>query len=248
MMNETYLVKLDTFEGPLDLLLHLVNELEVDIYDIPVAEITEQYMEYVYAMQQIQLNVASEYLVMAATLLEIKSAMLLPKKEVIQEDEYEEDPREALISRLMEYRKYKLAAEQLKEKELEENQLYTRTPIQFDELKSELPQLKGDITIYDMLGALGKVIKRKQWNQPLETKVNRLEISIEERMEEVLNVVKNTSYPIAFENLFPYPNRSHIVTTFLALLQLIKNNQISCQQETHFQSIYIIGMEASKWE
>src|SRR6185312_14133630 len=100
-----YQVKIDAFEGPLDLLLHLVNELEIDIYDIPVAEITEQYMEYVNTMQKIELNIASEYLVMAATLLEIKSAMLLPKKEVISEDEYEEDPREELINRLIEYRK-----------------------------------------------------------------------------------------------------------------------------------------------
>src|SRR5690625_1125140 len=236
-MSGTYKVKLDTFEGPLDLLLHLVNELEIDIYDIPVAEITEQYMDYVYAMQQIQLNIASEYLVMAATLLEIKSAMLLPKKEVVQEDEYEEDPREALINRLIEYRKYKLAAEQLKEKELEENQLYTRAPVQFVELKNELPPIHGDISIYDMLGALGQVFKRKEWNQPLETKVNRLEISIEERMDEVLTMVRTASVPIAFDQLFPYPSRTHIVTTFLALLQLVKNNQILCKQKTHFQPI-----------
>src|SRR5699024_3957436 len=119
-MKGTYTAKLDAFEGPLDLLLHLVNEMEIDIYDIPVADITEQYMDYVKAMQRIELNIASEYLVMAASLLEIKSAMLLPKKEVAVEDEYEEDPREALINRLVEYRKYKLAAEELKDKELEE--------------------------------------------------------------------------------------------------------------------------------
>src|SRR5690554_302156 len=146
-MADSYKVKLETFEGPLDLLLHLVNELEIDIYDIPVAEITEQYLNYIHTMQRIELNIASEYLVMAATLLEIKSAMLLPKKEVIQEDDYEEDPREDLVNRLIEYRKYKEAAEQLKEKELEENQLFTRPPIQLDEWITKAQVLpKGDIS------------------------------------------------------------------------------------------------------
>src|SRR5699024_9493193 len=156
-MNESYKVKLDGFEGPLDLLLHLINELEIDIYDIPVAEITEQYMHYINTMQFIELNVASEYLVIAATLLEMKSTMLLLKKEVEYEEEYEEDPREALIQQLIEYRKYKIAASSLQEKELEENQIYTRPPVQFKDLVTEQPVVQGDISIYDMLHALNKV-------------------------------------------------------------------------------------------
>src|SRR5690625_777600 len=105
-MEQPYKVKLDTFEGPLDLLLHLVNEMEIDIYDIPVAEITEQYMAYIRAMQEIELNIASEYLVMAATLIAIKSATLLPIKEInIEEEVYEGDLREELIQRLIEYRR-----------------------------------------------------------------------------------------------------------------------------------------------
>ena len=244
-MKGTYTVKLDTFEGPLDLLLHLVNEMEIDIYDIPVADITEQYMDYVKAMQRIELNIASEYLVMAASLLEIKSAMLLPKKEVAVEDEYEEDPREALINRLVEYRKYKLAAEELKDKELEENQLYTRAPIQFDEnFIDEHANLKGDITIYDMLAALGNVFKRQEWNAPLDATISRMEVSIEERMDEVLELIKKSKKKIRFDRLFPYPSRTHIVTTFLAVLQLLKNNQIYCEQKKHFQPIYVSGMEA----
>ncbi|MEI3604695.1 segregation/condensation protein A [Pseudogracilibacillus sp. SE30717A] len=244
-MNGSYQVKLDTFEGPLDLLLHLVNELEIDIYDIPVSEITEQYMNYVTAMQEIELNVASEYLVMAATLLEIKSAMLLPKKEIEYEDEYEEDPRDELIARLIEYRKYKLAAEELKEKELEENQLYTRTPIQFDDqFINDYSTNNGEVSIYDMINALGNVLKRKQWRAPLETKINRMEISIEQRMEEVLNLIIKSDHPIEFDQLFPFPNRTHIVTTFLAVLQLIKNNKIYCKQDVHFQPILISRMEA----
>lgn len=238
-MSGTYKVKIDTFEGPLDLLLHLVNELEIDIYDIPVAEITEQYMNYIYTMKRIELNIASEYLVMAATLLAIKSEMLLPKKEIVSEDEYMEDPREELMNRLIEYRKYKEAAEQLKEKELEENQVFTRPPAQFDELLTTSPVVKGDLSIFDMVHALQKVFVRKSWHEPLETTVNRMEVSIEQRMVEIVELVHNSDQPIVFEQLFPFPNRTHIVTTFLAILQLLKNNEINCFQQAHFQPIYI---------
>ncbi len=111
-------IKLDVFEGPLDLLLHLIQKLEIDVYDIPIAAITEQYMQYIHAMKSLELEVAGEYLVMAATLMAIKSQMLLPKQEILIEenDPYEEDPRDMLVAQLLEYRKYKYAAEQLSEK------------------------------------------------------------------------------------------------------------------------------------
>src|SRR5690625_3998061 len=239
-MEQPYKVKLDTFEGPLDLLLHLVNEMEIDIYDIPVAEITEQYMAYIRAMQEIELNIASEYLVMAATLIAIKSATLLPKKEIITDEEvYEEDLREELIQRLIEYRKYKEAADILKEKELEENQIYTRPQVQFDENLLKSPVVQGDISIYNMLHALHDLLERKEWDKPLQTTVNRVDISIEDRMKEIMELVYSTDQEIQFDQLFPYPNRSHIVTTFLAVLQLLKDNQMHCSQKKHFQPIYI---------
>src|SRR5690625_3945341 len=149
-MNYSYEVRLNGGEGALDLLVHLINKLEIDIYDIPVAEITEQYIEFIRAMERIELNIASEYLVMAATLIEIKSSMLLPKKEVALEDEYEEDPREQLIKRLIEYRKYKDAAQHLQQKELEENEIYTRPPTNFDHLLEEAKNVTGEVSIYDM--------------------------------------------------------------------------------------------------
>src|SRR5690625_1653735 len=110
-MKDSYYVKIDGFTGPLDLLLHLIKQYEIDIYDIPVAQITEQYLEYIDTMQKLDLDIASEYLVMAATLLAIKSEMLLPNQEMDDEDEYEEDPREELVARLIEYRKYKRSEE-----------------------------------------------------------------------------------------------------------------------------------------
>src|SRR5690625_3732718 len=119
VMNQAYQVKIDTFEGPLDLLLHLIKKFEIDIYDIPVAEITEQYMNYIQQMKKLELNIASEYLVMAATLLVLKSQMLLPKQELNEEiDDYEDDPREDLVKRLIKYRQYKEVAYNLEEKEL----------------------------------------------------------------------------------------------------------------------------------
>lgn len=244
-MSHIYEVKLDQFEGPLDLLLHLVNKLEIDIYDIPVAEITEQYLAYIRAMEQIELNIASEYLVMAATLLEIKSSMLLPKKEVTLDGEDDEDPREQLIQRLIEYKKYKEAAMHLKQKELEENQLYTRPPANFDHLLKEAGTISGEVTLYDMLKALEKMFERKRWNRPLKTTVNRENLTIEERMDDIIKIVSKTDGPVPFENLFPFPSKPYIVTTLLAILQLMKANKIECYQADHFEAIYVSRKEVS---
>lgn len=242
-MNQSYQVKLPEFEGPLDLLLHLVNELEIDIYDIPVSEITEQYMRYIHTMKIIELNIASEYLVMAATLLEMKSAMLLPKKEIQYEDEYEEDPREQLIERLIEYRKYKIAADHLKNKELAENQIYTRSPVQFNEFLTKKPTVQGDISIYDMLHALNNVFIRHSWDAPLKKTVNKISMTVEQRSEEIRTVIQQANEKVRFEDLFTHSTKSHIVTTFLAVLQLLKDNLIECEQAGQFEPIYLHRME-----
>ena len=141
-----YNVKIDAFEGPLDLLLHLINRLEIDIYDIPVSEMTEQYLLYIHAMKELQLDLASEFLVMAATLLAIKSKMLLPKHEEEMLDEnfdidLEEDPREELVERLIEYRKYKEAAGDLKSLEEERGLMFTKPPSDLSDLaKEKIPE------------------------------------------------------------------------------------------------------------
>src|SRR5699024_134630 len=240
-MNQPYKVKLDTFEGRLDLLLHLINQYEIDIYEIALAEITEQYMEYLHTMTKLELNIASEYLVMAATLIAIKSEMLLPTPDLPDEeiDEYMEDPKEELIKRLVEYRKYKNAAENLKEKEKEANQIFTRSPKVFEEDILKQPIVQGDISIYDMLDALGKVFERKKWNEPLKTRVQRVEIPIEERMTQILNKVKASKEGVYFEEMFPYQTKSHIVVTFIAILELMKNNQVFCKQTQHFDTLLI---------
>jgi len=245
-MNQSYQVKLDAFEGPLDLLLHLINKYEIDIYDIPVAQITEQYMEYIHTMQKLELNIASEYLVMAATLISIKSKMLVPNQEVDEENEaYMEDPREELMERLLEYRKFKQAALTLQEKEKSEQQLFTRNPAVFEDLDYQAlsPPTNSNISIYDMLQALGALFERKKWNEPLDTKIQKAEIPIEQRMEDILTRVKMEEEGVLFDQLFIYPSRSHIVVTFIALLELMKANEIYCKQKKQFEAIRIYALE-----
>lgn len=248
-MAEQYNVKLDLFEGPLDLLLHLINRLEIDIYDIPVAEITEQYLLYIQTMKELELNVASEYLVMAATLLAIKSKMLLPQQENELDDdltfEVEEDPREELVARLIEYRKYKEAASELKELEEERNLMYTRPPINFDEYTKDSPIEKMDlnVNVYDMIRAYQRLLQRKRLQTPKFAKISRQEISIEERMDEIIIFLRKTKKRVHFFELFPYPEKEQIVTTFLALLELMKRKEIIVWQEQNFSDIYIKGKE-----
>lgn len=244
-----YNVKIDAFEGPLDLLLHLINRLEIDIYDIPMAEISEQYLIYIHAMKELELDVASEYLVMAATLLAIKSKMLLPKQEEELEDdfEYEEDPRDDLVEKLIEYRKYKEAAHELKHMEQERGQMFTKPPSDLSEYMKDIQpeQFQGDVSIYDMIGALNKLMRRKKLQKPLSTKITRQEISIENRMEEILQELTVEMGKRNFYSLFPVPVKNHIVVTFLAILELMKRNEIYVEQDGNFEEILVARKGAS---
>jgi segregation and condensation protein A len=248
-----YQVKIDTFEGPLDLLLHLINRLEIDIYDIPMSEITDQYLNYIKTMKELHLDVASEYLVMAATLLAIKSKMLLPKhEEIILEDDmdmnYEEDPRDELVERLIEYRKYKEAAEDLKNLEEERNLMFSKPPSDLSELSKDIQveRVELNVTIYDMLGALQKMLRRKKLQKPLATKIARQEISIEKRMEEILVELKSFKGRKSFYELFPFPQKEHIVISFLAILELMKRQEIHIEQEKNFAEIFVMSLEGAE--
>ncbi|WP_019154361.1 segregation/condensation protein A [Robertmurraya massiliosenegalensis] len=244
-----YNVKIDAFEGPLDLLLHLINRLEIDIYDIPVSEITEQYLFYIHTMKELQLDVASEYLVMAATLLAIKSKMLLPKHEETLEDEFEfefeEDPRDELVERLIEYRKYKEAASDLKNLELERGLMFTKPPSDLADYSTEpgTERKDLDVSLYDMLGALQKLLRRKKLQRPLPTKISRQEIPIEQRMDEILKDLKLNKGRRSFFDLFPRQEKDHIVITFLAVLELMKRREIIVEQDSNFSEIFVMGKE-----
>lgn len=241
-----YEVKIDAFEGPLDLLLHLINRLEIDIYDIPVAQITEQYLVYIHTMKDLKLDVASEYLVMAATLLAIKSKMLLPKHEETDyetdpEIAYEEDPRDELVERLIEYRKYKEAAHDLKTMEEERGLMFTKPPSDLSDFSKDVKPTKPDlnVSLYDMLAAFQKLLRRKKLQRPLATKIARQEISIETRMTEIMAELKQLKGRTNFNDLFPYPTKDHIVVTFLAILELMKRKEIDVVQQGNFSDIFI---------
>jgi len=244
-----YNVKVEAFEGPLDLLLHLIQGLEIDIYDIPMAEISEQYMLYIRAMKVMELNVASEYLVMAATLLAIKSRMLLPKHEEPWEDEdveyNEEDPRDELVERLIEYRKYKKAAVELKEKEEDRGSFYTKPPIDLSQYESNNPESLEDMNLdlHDLLGAFHKLLRRKKLQRPMATRITRQEISIEVRMDEIMKDLKKRKGPSRFAELFPSTHKSHMVVSFLAILELMKRNEIFVQQDHNFSDIMVEALK-----
>jgi segregation and condensation protein A len=245
-----YSVKIDAFEGPLDLLLHLINRLEIDIYDIPVAQITEQYLFYIKTMTELKLDVASEFLVMAATLLAIKSKMLLPKheeefNELDPELTFEEDPRDELVERLIEYRKYKEAAHDLKSMEEERGLMFTKPPSDLaDFAKDNLPEKSElNITLYDMLAAFQKLLRRKKLQRPLATKITRQEVSIETRMTEIMDELRLVRGKRNFNDLFPYPAKEHIVVTFLAVLELIKRKEIDVEQDENFGDIFVHAIE-----
>ncbi|MFS7422065.1 segregation/condensation protein A [Carnobacterium maltaromaticum] len=244
-------VKIDVFEGPLDLLLHLIQQLELDIYDIPMAEITAQYLAYLHTMKELELDIAGDYLVMAATLMAIKSKMLLPKQELeVDEDEegfYEEgeDPRDALVDQLLEYRKYKYAADILKDKEEERSQYYTKTPMNLQDLQIDVPLQPLQVTTIDLFTAFHQMITKKQQKIPMQTKISSEEITIDEKMKTIVKRLKRLKKDeaILFDDFFQDPTKSEMVTTFMALLELIKEGAIWINQEEICGDILVYGSQ-----
>lgn len=241
----TMLYKLQSFEGPLDLLLHLIDKSEIDIYNIPISEITEQYLEYLHSMQELELDVTSEFLVMAATLLSIKSKLLLPKPPVINlemDDYYDEDydPRAELVLKLVEYRKFKGIAEHLREKELERSLVYSREP---EDLTPFIPDIKENpvkgLHVTDLMIAFQRAL-RKAASSNVVARIRRDEISVKDRMKEMVSLLQERGGKVLFSKLFNYDlGREEIVVTFLALLELMKMKKITCYQHSLFEDIVI---------
>lgn len=243
-MNELN-VKLEIFEGPLDLLLHLIKTLEIDIYDIPISEITEQYMLYIRSMQELDLELAGEYIVMAATLMSIKSKTLLPKAEVdLSDSDYvdEIDPREQLVAQLLEYRKYKYAAGVLKDKETERGQYYTKEATNLDEYKEQVePLAPNEVTTIDLFLAFSDILNRQKELGPMSTSIVSEEFSIEDKIKEITEKMLHlkTSQGLTFNSLFYVFTRNEIVTTFMALLELIKAGEVVAKQASSTEPIVL---------
>jgi segregation and condensation protein A len=241
-------IKLDLFEGPLDLLLHLIEKAEVDIYQVPIARITDQYMEVITAAQERELEIASEFLVMAATLLAIKSKMLLPKQELIEEDflmteeDWFVDPRTELVERLLEYKRYKRLGEVLRQKEAERSKVFSRPPLDLTPYTPEVNPVEG-LTPDDLLQAFVEALKNRQPQEPM-AKVAREEISVSERMDEIYRELVQKGQ-LFFTHLLNWDtiSKERVITTFLALLELMKLKKIVCRQQTLFGEILIEPLE-----
>ncbi|MBR2075845.1 MAG: segregation/condensation protein A [Exiguobacterium sp.] len=245
---ETYNVKIDTFEGPLDLLLHLIGKMEIDIVDISVAEVTDQYVGYIRTMQKFELDVASEYLVMAATLLQLKSKQLLPPVSVEDEEvpDFSEEPtREGLIHQLIEYKAYKEAVVFMREQEEHRLELYTRPGEDLTTYMSEeVSKYDGPLNFSDLLHAYSKMIERKRWKERRKKTIKREERTLEEQMTRLHEHVSSTRQTSFFAFFVEQPNVSDLVVTFMALLELIKLRVVVTKQLD--QDIQISFIEASK--
>jgi len=228
----SYRVKLDVFEGPLDLLLHLIKKNEVEISDIPVALVTDQYLAYLDLLQQLDLDVAGEYLVMAATLLHLKSRMLLPGDEAADEEEGE-DPRAELARQLLEYQRFKEAADLLNRRDLLEREVFARAP-QEDEAESETEPLY-DVSLGDLLDALQEVLKRAA--PEVVHQVILEQVSLRERLCFVFDTLRERN-EIVFTDLFPRDaTRMQMLVTFLAILELVRTRMVHLRQEELFGPI-----------
>ena len=216
---EAYPVRLDNFEGPLDLLLHLIKRNEVSIYDIPITLITKQYLEYIDLMQEMNLDVAGEFLVMAATLIHIKSRLLLPRPDPTQDDP-EEDPREALVRRLLEHQKFKAAAELLHERETLRSAQWTRPDGPIAEIAGELPEPEIEVDLFSLISAFRNVVERSKERPKMYLPSEQ--IPIEERIEQLLSRLSETE-ALGFEDLFSdVQSRAGMIVTFLAVLEMIR--------------------------
>ncbi|MEE9170083.1 MAG: segregation/condensation protein A [bacterium] len=239
-----YRIKLENFEGPLDLLLFLIKKNEVDIYDIPIAPITRQYLEYVQLMQVLDLDFASEFILMAATLIRIKAQMLLPKPQIAEEME-EIDPRQELMARLLEYRKYKEIAHELGRRESKHRLYHPRTIAEADYFDDETGLEFGQVTLYDLLSAFNEVLRRFE-NQPVHQVITP-RVSVDEQIKFIKAFVKDRDQ-ISFSQLLQQVHlktRAAVIGTLIALLELIRSKSILVKQSGPFSEIWIFNPSAS---
>jgi segregation and condensation protein A len=229
-----YEVQVDTFQGPLDLLLHLIKKNQVNIYDIPIALITEQYLEYIQIMKALDLDVAGEFLVMSATLMYIKSRMLLPSPP--DDDEEEEDPRAELVERLLEYKRYKEAAGTLAGLDLLGSHVFARPEV------TSVPQ-DGEIDadIFNLIDALRKVLEREQITSFHEVNMER--VTLMDKIRELWELLQGSSEAVPFVSLFRAGSgREEMIVTFLALLELVKSGMLRAYQRDVFGPLWVMRL------
>ena len=227
--------KLDEFSGPLDLLLHLIKENKMDILNIEMEKITDQYMEYLNKMEEMNLEVTSNYLVLASELLYIKSKMLLPRPKD-EEEEEEEDPRSELVTRLLEYQTYKEITKTLKEKEELRKEIYTKAPEDMKDFMTEGVNITDELNIDDLVDAFKKFLLRQKENRPIHTQVTEKEVTVAERRKRIKDIIFRKK-KVSFFELFEDYSREYVVATFLAVLEMAKAGELTIKQEKTFDDI-----------
>lgn len=236
-LSDKYIVTIDNFDGPLDLLLHLIKEQDIDIYDIKIEDITKQYLDYIKHMKELNLEIASEYLVMASELIEMKSKMLLPKKREKEEDDYEEDPRELLIERLLAYKRYKEVTSEFKDLELTRKMVFTREPDNLNRYAKE-EENSEELGVVDLIDAFNNLLKRKELDRPIATKITKKELSVTEKVNKIKNILRNKKR-INFEEIFEVSTKEEVIISFLSILEMVKKDEILLTQDGNFKNIVI---------
>ncbi len=233
-----YDISLDNFQGPMDLLLHLIKKKKMNILDIKLEIIIDEYLNYIRHMEEMNLNVASSYLVMASELIEIKSRMLLPGSET--EDE-EEDPKENLVNRLIEYEKYKNMVPIFRELEEERNNYKTKSPTSILEYKEE-KNYTSELTMEDLVAAYKKFLQRLEDEKPITTKVTKKEISVDDQIKSIREKFK-VNKKMNFFDLFDVYAKDYVIATFLAILEMSSKREIRIMQEANFDNIIVEVVE-----
>ncbi len=226
--------KINEFEGPLDLLLHLIKESKMNIMDIEIEKITDQYMNYLDLQEKMNLEIASEYLVMASELIELKSKLLLPNPK--NEEGEEEDPREELVNRLLEYQAYKEITKVLQDKENLRKEIYTKAPENIRNYVEEDVSITTDVTLDDLVEAFKKYLERKKETKPLQTKITVNEVTVSSRRHDIKNLLR-TKKRVSFFELFPVVSKEYVIATFLAVLEMAKSHELTITQDGTFDDI-----------
>jgi segregation and condensation protein A len=234
----SYKIKIELFEGPLDLLLYLIKKEHLNIYDIPIATVTEQYLQYLNLMQMLDLNIAGEFLVMSATLMQIKSKMLLPAEEGSGVEGEQEDPREELVKRLLEYERFKEIAQDLRQKETDQREVFKRPRSEAEKPADEKKDIYFEASIFDLISAFSQALK----DIPKEVfyEVIKDKYTVEEATHEILHILLARSQVKLSDIFGRAKNKLEIIVNFLAVLELIRMKEIIARQSELFQEIEIV--------
>lgn len=240
-MNTLLQFTIDDFSGPLDLLLHLIKESKMDIYEVPIEHITREYVDFIEKMEDMNIDVASEYLVLASELIHLKSKMLLNIKDKDENDgdqlEFKIGTEEELRKRLIEYKRYKELSEDFKMLEKKRGEVLTKLPESLNEYREEVA-LNTDTTIDDLVKALNELLERQKYIKPLSTKITKKELSVFDRTKEIRSLLEKKR-KLDFFELFEVATRDYIVVTFLSVLEMTKNKEINIKQEENYSNIII---------